>query len=219
MPAKGQLVAEGAYTHHHGDATTGHSTWQFSKLAHGGLLLDSRTTFTDPPTEYHFTYQVTQHWSPTLVTLRVEAGGKTVTSEQRAAGAQWRAHIEPRGEVARESAVDFTPKHEVSFASPLFTTVTLVRLNLQIGQSREVDAVRIDPQTLEPRAVKQTYTCVAEEKIAVPAGGFSARRYTLTTDGGADEDSFWVDRHGIVLLYQSANGDATKLTHYRRIER
>lgn len=220
MTIKGQLIAEGAYAFQRGDASLGHATWQFSKLAHGGLLFDSQVTLTHaPPSTHHFTYEVTQHWLPEMFTIRVDADGKTHTSEQRAAGTKWNARVEPRGEPAREYAVEFSPQHEVTFDSPLFATVSLVRLHLPVGQSREVDAVSIDFGTLEPRAVKLTFACVAEEKTEVPAGNFSAQHYTAKTGGAEGEDNIWTDRNGIVLRFQAANGDVANLTRYRRIER
>jgi hypothetical protein len=73
------------------------------------------------------------------------------------------------------------------------------------------------------RAAKQNYSCAAEEKVEVPAGKFSGWRYTVRTvreDGGTQaENSFWADRHGIVLRYASASGDEIRLARYRRIER
>ncbi len=220
MPTKGQLIAEGTYTFQRGETSIGHATWQFSKLAHGGLLFDSHVTLTHaPPSTHHFTYEVTQHWLPESFTIRVDADGKTYTSEQRAAGTKWNARVEPRDEPAREYAVEFSPQHEVTFDSPLFATVSLVRLHLPVGQSREVDAVSIDFGTLEPRAVKLTFACVAEEKFEVPAGKFAAQHYTVKTGGAEGEDNIWTDRNGIVLQYQSANGDVAELTRYRRIER
>lgn len=223
MPAKGQLIAEGTYTFHRGEVSSGRETWQLSKLAHGGLSFNSRAEMTLPqPSTRSFTFEITQRWAPVLLSIRVDADGKVVTSEQRAEGAQWRAHVEPRGEQARDHTLDFSTQHAVSFASPLFNAVTLVRLNLQVGQSCETDAVTIDLPTLEPRAVKQKYVCAAEEKTKVPAGSFSAWHYTMHTERtdapAPEENHFWADRHGIVLLYQSADGAVMKLARYRRIE-
>jgi hypothetical protein len=219
MPAKGQLVAEGTYTIHHGDVSTGRETWQLSKLAHGGLLFNSRAERTLPkPSTCSFTFEITQRWSPVLFAIRFDADGKVVTSEQRAEGTQWRAHVEPRGEQARDHTLDFSAKHAVSFASPLSNAVTLVRLNLQVGRSHEVDVIVIDLPTLEPRADRQKYVCTAEEKIEVPAGSFSAWHYTTSTNSAQSENHFWADRHGIVLLCQTADGDVMKLARYRRIE-
>ncbi len=226
MPTKGTLIAEGAYTLQRGQAATGNETWQLSKLAHGGLVFTSRAELTRPkPIKWNFTFEISQHWSPVRFSIRLDADGKTIASDQRAQGAQWRAHIEAREGEAKDSTIDFGNK-QVYFPSPLFSAVTLVRLNLQVGQAREVDALVINLLTLEPRAVKQTYTCVAEEKIQVPAGNFSAWRYTVQTaredassPSAPADNNFWADRHGIVLLYQSASGDEMKLARYRRIER
>jgi len=84
---------------------------------------------------------------------------------------------------------------------------------LQVGLSREIDVIAIDPTTFGPRAAKLTYACIAEEKMEVPAGKFTAWHYT------ANEDHFWADRNGAVLLYQTPAGDMMKLARYRRIER
>lgn len=250
MPTKGTLIAEGVYTLHHGQTATGNETWQLSKLEHGGLVFTSRAELTRPkPLKWNFTFEISQHWSPVLFSIHLDTDGKALASDQRVQGAQWRAHIEARGrksspdqrvrvalsnqagddlreDQAKESTIDFSNKHEVYFPSPLFNAVTLVRLNLQVGQSRDVDAVVINLLTLEPRPVKHTYACAAEEKTLVPAGNFSSWRYTVQTaregtssPGAPAENNFWADRHGIVLLYQSSSGDEARLARYRRIER
>ena len=212
-PNKGTVVTEGAYTYQHGDVPTGRETWQLMKLAHGGLVFSSRIETTAPQAAtLNYTFEVTQHWAAVRWTARLDAEGKTLTSEQRVAGAQWQARIEPRGGEAQDLALDFSPKHEISFASPLVVTAALYRLNLQVGQSREVAAIAIDPTTFIPSAATQTFSCVAEEKIQVPAGKFSAWHYTV------GENHFWADRNGVVLLYQNAAGDAINLARYRRIE-
>jgi len=213
-PNKGTLIAEGAYTYQHGDTSTGHETWRLDKLAHGGLVFTSRIELTSPNTAtLNLTFEATQSWAPVRFSARLDAAGRTLTSEQRTAGGQWQARIEPRGEPAQELALDFGAKHEVESASPVFLTATLFRQNLQVGQSREVDAILIDSTTFAPHAAKLKYTCVAEEKIEVPAGQFAAWHYT------ANDDHFWADRNGVVLLYQTATGDTMRLARYRRIER
>lgn len=243
MPTKGTLIAEGACTVHIGEESIGRETWQFSKLAHGGLLFTSRAERAQPqPATWNFTFEISQHWAPLLFSIRLDTAGKTTTSEQRAAGTQWLARVEPRGEPAHDWALDFSGKHEIGFLSPVFATITLVRLNLQVGQSRECDAVLIDGTTLEPRAVKQHYTCLGEEKVEVPAGKFSAWHYTVRTEPAKvavptenvesptasgdtetatapSETHFWADRYGVILLYQAADGSAIKLARYRRIGR
>jgi hypothetical protein len=213
-PNKGTGVTEGACTYHHAGAPTGHERWQLMKLAHGGLVFSSRIERTSPQAAtLNYTFEVTQHWAPVSLTARRDAGNTTLTTEQRAVGAQWQARIEPRGGAAQDLALDFSPQHEITFASPLILTAALYRLNLQVGQSREVDVIVIDPTTFVPRAAKQTFSCVAEENIEVPAGKFSAWQYK------EGENQFWADRNGVVLLYQAASGDTIKLARYRRIER
>ena len=213
-PNKGTVVTEGAYTYHHGDTLTGHEAWQLMKLAHGGLVFSSRVEMSAPQAAtLNYTFQVTQHWAPVRLTARLDSEGKTLTTEQRVVGAQWQARVEPRGSDAQDLTLDFSPKHEISFVSPLIVTAALYRLNLQVGQSRKVDVIGIDPTAFIPSAAKQTFRCVAEEKTEVPAGKFSAWHYT------AGENHFWADRNGVVLLFQNAAGDATKLARYRRIER
>lgn len=219
MAAKGTLIAEGLYALERGETTTGRETWQLVKLAHGGMQFASRAETTQPKAmAWTFTYEITQRWAPLSFTIRLDNQGRDITSEQRAAGSQWLAHAEPRGESARDHAVPFAPHHAIEFPSPLFRAVSLVRLNLQVGQSTEVDAVDIDGTTLEPRAARHQYACVAEESIETPAGKFSAWHYTLRVEA-EPETHFWADRHGTLLLWQAADSHVAKLTRYRRIER
>jgi hypothetical protein len=211
---KGTVIAEGAYTYQHGDKLTGHESWQLSKQAHGGLVYSSRIELAEPRVEtLSFSLEISQHWAPVQFAARIDKEGNTLTTEQRAIEGQWQARIEPHGGNSQEIALDFSAKHEISFFSPVVLTPILYRSNLQVGKSLELDTVTIDPATLVPHAAKQTYTCAAEEKITVPAGHFAAWHYTQ------GENQFWADRNGVVLLYQSAAGDAMKLARYRRIER
>ena len=211
---KGTVMAEGAYTYEHGDASAARESWQLSKQAHGGLVFASRIEMTAPQAEVlSFSLEISQHWAPVQFSARIDAEGKTLTTEQRAVEGQWQARIEPHGGETQEVALEFSAKHEIGFLSPVVLTPTLYRSNLQVGQSLELDTITIDPATLVPHAAKQTYTCVAEEKITVPAGQFAAWHYTQ------GENQFWADRNGVVLLYQTSAGDAMKLARYRRIER
>jgi hypothetical protein len=220
MPTKGTLLVEGTYTVQHGETPSGYEMWKLAKLAHGGLVFTAHREVTQPqPVIWGLTYEITQHWSPVRLSLRVDADGKTITSEQRATETQWLARVEPRGGSARDYALDFSGKPEIVFASPVFSAVTLVRLNLQVGQSREVDAIVVEPATLEPRAVKQIYACVGDEKVEVAAGKFSAWHYTVRASDAQAENHFWADRQGVVLLYQLADGIGMRLTRCRRIER
>ena len=211
---KGTVIAEGAYTYEHGDTPTGRESWQLSKQAHGGLVFSSRVEMTTPRAEtLSFSLEISQHWAPVQFTARLDAEGKTLTTDQRVVEGQWQARIELHGGETQQVALDFSPKHEVSFFSPVVLTPTLYRSNLQVGKSLELDTVSIDPATFVPHAAKQTYTCVAEEKLTVPAGQYAAWRYSQ------GENQFWADRNGVVLQYQSATGDTMKLARYRRIER
>ncbi len=224
MPAKGTLIADGAFTLHHGNTDTGVENWRLEKLAHGGLVFSSNAELARPkPLKWNYTFEINQHWAPVRFTIHLDLDGKSLASEQRADDAAWRVRVTPNGEEPKDSAVAFSNKHEVYFPSPLFNAVTLVRLNLLVGKSSDVETVVLNLFTLEPRPAKQNYACAAEEQVEVPAGKFSAWHYTVRTareDGGAPtENSFWADRHGTVLRYASASGDEVKLARYRRIER
>lgn len=226
MPTRGQTVAEGAYTTLRNDETVGHETWLLSKMAHSGLLFTSHEEETgSQPMSWNLSYQLTQHWVPTNLTVRTEKANQTLSSEQQIEGARYVARIESHGAEPREVTLEWNGKSQVDFPSPIFAAVTLIRLNLQVGQSQTVDAVLVTPQSLEPRRAKQVYTCVAEEKVEVPAGAFSAWHYTVRTGDEANapaegpEVHFWADRHGIVLLQQEQDGREVKLTRYRRTDR
>ena len=211
---KGTVITEGTYIYQHSNAPAGRETWQLSKQAHGGLVYSSRIEMTAPRVEtLSFSLEISQHWAPVKFAARLDAEGKTLTTEQREVEGQWQARIEPHGGEAQQVTLDFSAKHEIGFLSPVVLTPMLYRANLQVGKSIELDVVIIDPATLAPRAAKQTYACAAEEKITVPAGPYASWRYTQ------GENQFWADRNGVVLQYQSAAGDAMKLARYRRIER
>ncbi len=220
MPIKGTLLVEGTYTVQYGDAVSGYEMWKLSKLAHGGMLFTTQREVTQPqPAIWSMTFEITQHWAPTRLSLRVDVEGRTLISEQSGTETQWLARVETRGKPPREYALDSDSSREIVCASPVLGTVTLMRLGLQVGQSREVNAIVIDPLTLEPRALKQTWLCVGDEKIEIAAGKFSAWLYTIRTADTAVEDRLWADRQGVVLRYEAAQGEGTRLTRYRRIER
>ena len=224
MPSKGTLIADGSYTLHRGNTNTGTESWRLEKLAHGGLFFSSNAELARPKAlKWNFTFEINQHWAPVRFTIHLDTEGKSIASEQHGDGALWRARVTAQGETPKDPSIAFSPKHEVYFPSPLFNAATLIRLNLPVGKSSDIETVVLNLLSLEPRAAKQNYACTAEEKVEVPAGNFSAWRYTLRTireDGGAPtENNFWADRNGIVLRYTSASGDETTLARYRRIER
>ncbi len=211
---KGTVVVEGAYTYEHADRPSGHESWQLSKQAHGGLVYASRIEMTAPRAEtLSFSLEISQNWAPVQFIARIDVDGKTLTTQQHAVEGQWQARIGLHGGEAQEVALDFSAKHEIGFVSPVVLTPTLYRSNLQVGKSLEIDTIKIDHATFVPNPAKETYTCIAEEKIKVPAGQYAAWRYAQ------GENQFWADRSGVVLLHQSASGDAIKLVRYRRIER
>jgi hypothetical protein len=211
---KGTVIVDGAYLYAHDDKSTGRESWQLSKQAHGGLIFSSRVEITSPESEeLSFSLEISQNWAPIRFTGRIDADGKTLTTEQHAVEGQWKARIERHGGDTQEVTLDFSAKHEISFFSPVVLTSTLYRSNLQVGKSLEIDTVTIDQATFVPHTEKQSYTCVAEEKITVPARQYAAWHYTR------GQDQFWADRNGVVLMYQSTSGGAMKLARYRRIER
>lgn len=219
MPTKGQPIAEGTYTTSRGPETIRHETWQLARMAHGAVLTSKAEILQPQPMTWSFDYTVTQNWVPAQFSIHLTVDGKTIASDQRIQAAQYVARTKPAGQESNDQTVDFDSKSQLDYDSPLFTVVTLFRLNLQVGQTAEVDAVRIAIPELEPRRVKLKYVCVAEESIEIPAGKFSAWHYTVGTDGESAESHFWADRNGIVLQYRYGNGDETKITRYRRIDR
>lgn len=222
MPARGQLTTEGTYITLRGDETVGRETWQLAKLGHSGLLFTSHAEQSLPePSNWNISYELTQNWVPVLVSIHLNVKDKAIAGEHRIDGARYQVKIEPRGEAPKEATLEFGPQTQVVFISPFSTAVALVRLNLPVGQTRPVQAVVVDSQTLEPRLVAQTYSCTEEDKVTVPAGQFAAGHYVVRTgaEGEAPEAHFWADRNGIVLQYRSPDGSETKLTRYRRIER
>ncbi len=220
MPTKGQLVAEGTYVTTRGDETTQRETWQLSQIAHGVLLFASRAERTQPQAlNWNLTYEITPNWDPVSLAVRVDSDGESITGDQRAEGNQYTAHIEPHGRPARDLALEFGAQHQLAFPSPVFTAVALVRLNLQVGQFRDVNGVEVVLPSLEPRPAKAHYECTAEEKVSVPAGEFSAWHYTRRVQDDGPATDYWADRHGIILLVRTPDGAETRLARYRRIER
>jgi hypothetical protein len=229
--AKGQLIAEGTYQYGADSESNGRETWQISQLGHGGIVVTSRAEF--PSYNWNLTYELGRAWSPVSLTIRREAEGKITTAAQRAEGDRWTAQVQVGDGETQNFELPFSNQHEVDFASPLFNTVTLLRTALNVGDARELDVIFIEPESLVPTADRQRYTFVAEEKIQVPAGNFSAQKYEMLhlkhelDPAQVAEDAepssektptytFWGDRHGIVLLYEAIDA---RLARYRRMER
>ncbi|MCL4394632.1 MAG: hypothetical protein M1482_07490 [Chloroflexi bacterium] len=221
MPgAKGTLIAEGAYSYESSESATGHESWSLEKLGHGGLVITTHGERNVPSARFQFTFELTQNWVPVQFSARIDSGDRTLITGQRVVDARWLARVESPGQEPVEAALDFTPKHEISYPSPVFEMAALYRLNLQVGQSSpEIDAIAIDGSTLVARTAKRQVSCVAEEKIEVPAGEFVAWRYSIKTADSQAQDEFWADRNGIVLLFKGADGHVAKLLRRRRVER
>ncbi len=212
--ARGVLVAEGTYHYLEGENDLGRETWQLSRLGHGGHVFDVRTDFLRPHAQsWVVTYELSAKWAPRGVTLRSEHDHQIMRAEHRAQGKQWRARVNsPAG--AQDFALDFSPKHEVVFVSPIFASVVLVRLALNTGQSREVDGIAIQSGSLAPLAEKQMWFCVAEEKAQVPAGSFDAYKFEIKNPAGNSVAQLWSDSRGIVLRVLTADQREIRLTNY-----
>ncbi len=223
--AKGKLLAEGSNQFFSEGAERGHETWQISQLGHGGIIITSRAEFSGPHLvaphggSWNLTYEVDRGWAPVSLTLRLEQDGKVLTSTQRADGDRWVAEIDNAGQITNYE-LPFSNKHEVDFGTTLFNTVTLLRARLPVGASRDLDVIFIETDTLVPTADKQRYECLAEEKLQVPAGNYSALKYRMThpDEENSQAYEFWADHAGIVLLYQGPNNEIKQI-RYRRVER
>jgi hypothetical protein len=151
--ANGQLIAEGAYQYTNGNAPIGRETWEISQLGHGGIIVTSRAEFTAPlPHSWTFTFELSRAWSPLQLTIRSERDGAPLISNQRVEGERWIAEVEGAGAERANFELPFSDQHEVDFASPLFNTITLLRVAPQQNQLREFDVIFIDPESLAPLA-------------------------------------------------------------------
>lgn len=237
MPTRGQPIAEGMYAITRKETAIGRETWQLAKMAHSGLLFTSTAEWTEaPPLRWNVKYEVTTHWISEALSVHLNTDGEERASEQHYEGTRYISTTRPAGPGEETTRIlELSSRRPIEFPSPIFTAVTLVGLNLLVGQSQPVDTVRVKMPTLEPSLVKLVYTCLKEEKIEVPAGSFSAWHYVRTEihEAGAGQETqtsdteskpvsqethFWADRHGIVLLEQRPDGDTVQLTRYRRME-
>ncbi len=217
--ARGQLVAEGTYEYFSAGASAGQETWQISQLGRGGIVISSRAEFSAPEAYIvNLDFELTRAWSPRSLTIRLEQNGEVLNSTQRIAGNKWLAQVE--GARVANYELPFSNQHEVDVRrSALTVMVTLVRTTLPFGQTRELDVIFVRVPSLEAITERQSYEALAEEKIEVPAGEFSALKYHMTRIGveNAVANQFWADHHGVPLLYRGGDLEM-KLTHYRRHE-
>lgn len=153
------------------DATaTGH------RLAGTVLLVDDGA-----PVEIRYTVVTDPAWHPTTVGVHVQGGGDDRTLALTGDGSgTWSVGDAPVLELYGATDVDFG-------FTPGTNTVPIRRLALDVGQSAEITAIRIDYPQRDIEKVTQTYERLAERRYRYRSGDF-------TTD-------LTVNEHGLVTAY------------------
>ncbi|HEY6042858.1 MAG TPA: hypothetical protein VIX58_12070 [Anaerolineae bacterium] len=212
--ARGVLIAEGVYHYIIGTNETAREAWTLSRLGHGGNVFDTRIDSVKPTKQsWVVTYELTSKWLQRGVTIRVDQDHQVMRTEQTARAKKWSAHVEsPAG--AQDFTLDFSPSHQVWFASPIFASVVLVRIAPAEGNSSELETIVIQPGSLAPTIEKQTWSARGEDKVQVPAGEFSALKFEMSNASGTTQ--IWSDSHGTILRLAAPDGSQVQLASYLR---
>lgn len=139
------------------------------------------------PVPHHETIDVAvdADWRP--VRLRIDTGAHHLLLEadgDRLTGFRDRHPIETA----------WHPQMHLDYLSPAFNAITCRRLT----GSADIEAVFVDPYTLEPHLVRQRYELHGEEHVDVHVGVFVADRWTYTALDSGWTSELWCARDVVV---------------------
>lgn len=145
----------------------------------------------DKPLAAHYTIQCAPDWTIKTVALEMRQAGNAQTNKSitltRSDSGQWKNHKNiPMPVFNGFTDVDIT-------LTPMTNTLPIRRLNLQVGEAREIKVVYFEAPSLAPKPTHQRYTCLEKRE-----DGGVYRFEALDTGFTADLP---VDADGLVLDY------------------
>lgn len=139
-------------------------------------------------------------WRFLRIETQREGEDASTAYEGRPEGNLWVGTRTAEGEEAH-GFYAWDARSELDFPSPLFNTVTLLRLGLEVGDAREVEAYMLEPFAYATGKVRQGYERLPDEEIRVAAGTFRARRYRYINALSGFVGDVWTDEACGVLRY------------------
>lgn len=190
------LLADVTYAIVHGDANAdkdaGRERGRLYRRVDGGYWMTSDLDLTLPfPRTLYIELHAGADWRVESLRMRLSGNDQRDATHQ-VDGLTWRATIQT-DEATIERAIPFAPGMHVDFDSVWSAAFALNRLKLAPGQTREVDAIRIELPSLEPVSERWRFHCVGPEHIITPASEFDAMHYV------SDVYHWWADSRGIIV--------------------
>lgn len=190
--------------------------WQVTTLLDGALQFDNETVrvapFDEPRSD-----SVTLTLEPDLRLRELSIHGLRGTRESRICLNQDRSQASVcwrfKGEV-KEKQIAWREDIEIDYFSPLFNMATILRLQLQPGQSKAFDCLYLDPVTFQPTWMKQIYSHQGRAQRQTRFGNDLLWHYSMDFGGdGQHISQFWCDDDGVLIDFQfGKNGGGFQLT-------
>ncbi|HEX9891246.1 MAG TPA: putative glycolipid-binding domain-containing protein [Actinomycetota bacterium] len=176
----------GAYTILHEGHVVGREAFRCAPGPAGWRWFSEIETSLPEPHREIVDYTVDTAWRP--VRLRVDTGSHRIELTSDQGRLRGRRDGQP---------LDLALPEDLDYLSPCFNAVTANRL----GGSARIRPLYMDPVTIQPRVVDQTYDHLGEEGIDTPVGRFPATAWRYTAPATGFTARLWV-AGDIVVSYE-----------------
>lgn len=165
------------------------------------LILRSRIQAGDSLEDLRLTLDASWAYR-SLVLIRQVPKGTGVTYDGEVGGGVWRVELTTTDGKYSQAEFPWSPAVELDYRSPMFNGVTVRRLGLAVGEGRDIDVIFMEPETFEPRRVRQRYTRLEDDHLTVKAGHFPCHVYRYEGLTSGYSGTIWTDPLGTVLRFE-----------------
>ena len=162
------------------------------------VLETTRTLYWPEPMRYEVRYELERSLEPREAQLVATRGGIVTELKLERKGENWRAEVKGQGRKKKKHELGRRAGTIVDFESPLFDALALKRMELGVGEHRQVEAIAMAYPDLVASREPQTYARVEDEELETPFGGtVTASVYELTRNEATHR--LWLGPSGMIL--------------------
>lgn len=181
----------------------GTETWSSERTERGGLKLTSRIEMLTPePNTQAFEIDLDSDLTPVALRLRFEHRDSSIRSRQWATADYWVAEIRRPGQDTEQVSLRISEDTGVDFGSPLFNTLTINRLALEPGESRDIEVVFVSVPEFIPNLERQTYEHADLAALPPPSGVYGVKAVYLVGPREVEaglRPKIWIGEAGLVV--------------------
>lgn len=150
------------------------------------------------PSRRELRYELESGFEPRKLEIVSTRGGIVTELKLERKGDNWRAEVEGQGRKKKRHELGRIQGTVVDFDSPLFDSITLGQLRLNVGETRNVDAVTLMLPDFFAAREPQAFTRVEDEELETQAlGKLNATVYEQNAQGAVHR--LWLSPAWVVL--------------------